>query len=140
MSRHAALQIFGEQYRRSFAHPEAFEIFFPQIKSVSFLLADPLPASQAAALEGVLAGRHSLIDVIHWLCVGRGNTVEEYLLIAEQERQKRDAEDDANPERIRFLNEHDCCWFPDRTRGGIYTPKEVLAFYAAYGDPNWRKS
>lgn len=140
MSREAALQSFGEHYRRSFATPEAAEFAFPQVKSVSFLLTDPLPISQAAALEGVLQGRHYLIDVIHWLCVGRGKTVEEYLPIAEQERQKREAEADANPNRIRFLNEHDCYWFPDRTRGGIHTPREVLAFYNAYGDPNWREN
>lgn len=140
MSREAALQIFGEHYRRSFATPEAAEFVFPQVKSVSFLLTDPLPISQAAALEDVLQGRHYLIDVIHWLCVGRGKTVEEYLPTAEQERQKREAEADANPNRIRFLNEHDCYWFPDRTRGGIHTPREVLAFYNAYGDPNWREN
>jgi hypothetical protein len=51
MSREAALQICSEHYRRSFATPEAAQFFFPQVKSVSFLLADPLPVSQAAALE-----------------------------------------------------------------------------------------
>ena len=60
MSREAALQIFSEHYRRSFATPELAEFCFPQVKSVSFLLADPLPESQAAALEGVLEGRHGL--------------------------------------------------------------------------------
>jgi len=141
MSREAALQIFSEHYRRSFATPEVAEFCFPQVKSVSFLLADPLPASQAAALEGVLQGRHSLRNVIDWLCVGPGETVEEYLPIAEQESQKRQAEADANPNRVRFSNEHDCYWFPDGTRGGIFhTPREVKAFYNAYGDPNWREN
>jgi len=141
MSREAALQIFSEHYRRRFATPEAAEFFFPQVKSVSFLLADPLPESQATALEGVLEDRHSLLNVIHWLCVGRGNTVEEYLPIAEQESQKRQAEADANPNRVRFSNEHDCYWFPDGTRGGIFhPPREVKAFYNAYGNPNWREN
>jgi hypothetical protein len=145
MSREAALRIFSEHYRRSFATPEAAEFSFPQVKSVSFLLADPLPVSQAAALEGVLENRHSLLSVIHWLCVRRGTTVEEYLPIAEQERQKREAEADAeaeaNPNRVRFSNEHDCYWFPDGTRGGMFhTPREVKAFYGAYGDPNWREN
>jgi hypothetical protein len=141
MPREAALQIFGEHYRLTFATPEAAEFFFPQVKSVSFLLADPLPVSQAAALEGVLQDRHGLRKVIDWLCVGRGETVEEYLPIAELERDKRKAEADANPNRVRFLNEHDCYWFPDNTRGGIFhTPREVVAFYSAYGDPNWREN
>ena len=141
MSREAALQIFGEHYRRSFATPASAEFFFPQVKSVSFLLADPLPASQATALEGVLQDRHGLRNVIDWLCVGRGETVEEYLPIAEQERQKREAEADANPDLIRLANEHDCYWFPDGTRGGIFnTPREVGAFYGAYGNPNWRQN
>ncbi len=139
MSREAALQIFGEHYRRSFATPASAEFFFPQVKSVSFLLADPLPAPQAAALEGVLEDRHGLRDVIDWLCVGRGETVEEYLPIAEQEWKKREA--DADPRRLRFFNEHDCYWFPDNTRGGIFhTPREVRTFYNAYGDPNWREN
>ena len=72
---------------------------------------------------------------------GRGETVEEYLPIAEQEDQKRQAEADADPNLVRFLNEHDCYWFPDSTRGGIFhTPSEVMAFYGAYGDPNWREN
>jgi hypothetical protein len=141
MSREAALRIFGEHYGRSFATLEAAEVFFPQVKSVGFLLADPLPESHAAALEGVLQARHSLLAVIHWLCVGRGKTVEEYLPIAEQERQKREAEADASPNRIKFQNEHDCYWFPDGTRGGIiHTRREVVAFYNAYSDLNWREN
>ena len=60
MSREAALQIFTEHYKRTFATPESAEFFLPQVKSVSFLLADPLPATQAAALEGVLEDRHGL--------------------------------------------------------------------------------
>ena len=139
MSREAALQIFGERYRRTFSTPESAEFFFPQVKSVGFLLADPLPESQAAALEGVLQDRHSLRTVIEWLCVGRGETVEEYLPIAEQEREQRKAGADAQTGRIRFLNEHDCLWFPDGTRGGFFTtPREVVIFYHEYGDPNWR--
>lgn len=43
MSRDAALQIFSEQYGRSFATPEAAEFFFRRVKSVSFLLADRCP-------------------------------------------------------------------------------------------------
>ena len=141
MSREAALQIFSEHYRSSFATPEAAEFYLPQVKSVSFLLTDPLPVSQAAALEGVLNARHSLLSVIHWLCVGRGTTIEEYFPIAEQESERCQAEDDANPNRLRFLNEHDCYWFPDGTRGGIFhTPREVMAFYGAYGDLNWREN
>lgn len=89
----------------------------------------------------MLQGRHGLRNVIDWLCVGRGETVEEYLPIAEQESQKRRAEADADPNRVRFFNEHDCYWFPDGTRGGIFhTPREVMAFYDAYGDPNWREN
>jgi hypothetical protein len=141
MSRQAALQIFSEHYRLRFATPEAAEFSFPQVKSVGFLLADPLPESQAAALEGVLQDRHGLGSVIDWLCVGRDETVEEYLPIAKQEREGREAEADADLNRIRFLNEHDCYWFPDGRRSGIFnTPREVAAFYNAYGDPNWRES
>jgi len=141
MSREAALQIFSEHYKLSFATPEAAEFCFPQVKSVSFLLADPLPASQATALEGVLQNRHGLRSVIDWLCVGRGETVEEYRAIAKQESQKRQAEADADPNRVSFSNEHDCYWFPDGTRGGMFhTPREVKAFYGAYGDPNWREN
>ena len=37
-------------------------------------------------------------------------------------------------EKIHFLNDHDCLWFPDGTRGGIDTPLEVLKFY----DEEWK--